>query len=91
MDAHVFTVTAAMIHRVVSRFMKVGLPLKADSINPITAVWSSLPEHEKQYQEAVIKAVIRINNTQQQEIIYTYNKNGQLINSVVHKHEISIA
>ena len=75
MDAHVFTVTALVI----------------DSIKPIPAVWSSLPEHEKQYQEAVIKAVIRINDTHQQEILYTYNKNGQLINSVVHKHEISIA
>jgi len=44
-----------------------------------------------EYQQTIIKAVIRINDTQQQEILYTYNKNGQLINSVVHKHEISIA
>lgn len=44
-----------------------------------------------EYQQTTIKAVIRINDTQQQEILYTYNKNGQLINSVVHKHEISIA
>lgn len=64
--------------------------MKLDSITHIPPLWSSLPEHEKQYQEAVIKAVIRINNTQQQEILYTYNKNGELINSVVHKHEIGI-
>jgi len=44
-----------------------------------------------EYQQTTIKTVIRINDTQQQEILYTYNKNGQLINSVVHKHEISIA
>ena len=44
-----------------------------------------------EYQQTTIKAVIRINDTQQQEILYTFNKNGQLINSVVHKHEISIA
>ena len=89
MDAHVYTVTAAMIHRVVSRFMKVGLPLKVDSIPPVSSLWAK--EYESQYQAAVIKAVIRINDTHQQEILYTYNKNGQLINSVVHKHEIGIA
>ena len=33
-----------------------------------------------EYQQTTIKTVIRINDTQQQEILYTYNKNGQLIN-----------
>jgi len=75
MDARVCTVTARVI----------------EPIKHIPAVWSSLPEHEKQYQEAVIKAVIRINDTHQQETLYTYNRRGQLINSVVHKHEIGIA
>jgi uncharacterized membrane protein len=63
--------------------------LVIDSIPPVQSTWAK--EYETQYQEAVIKAVIRINDTQQQEILYTYNKKGQLINSVVHKHEISIA
>ena len=75
MDARVCTVKARVI----------------EPIKHIQAIETTPAYHVEQSKEAVIKAVVRINDTHQQETLYTYNRRGQLISSVVHKHRIGIA
>jgi hypothetical protein len=40
------------------------------------------------YQQTVIKAVIKVNDQYEQETLYTYSKSGQLISTIVRKHDL---
>ena len=53
-------------------------------IRPITAVYSP-PYKNIEYQ----KTTIRIVNNQQIETVFTYNKYGNLIETVIKNHEIA--
>ena len=62
--------------------------MMSDAIPPVTAVRPTLPTeyfNKIEYDTRVIKATVRIQNDVQQETVYTYDKYGQLENSVVHK------
>ena len=63
--------------------------MKVDSIPPVQYLLHT--DFGDPYQSAIIKSVVRINDTFQQEIVYTYNRHGQLVESVTRKHEIGIA
>lgn len=42
-----------------------------------------------EYDTRVVKATVRINNDEQREIIYTYDKHGALLSSVVNAKTIA--
>ena len=48
------------------------------------------PDHfnKVEYNTRTVKAVVRVNDNVQTEVIHTYDKNGNLITSVVRSHDI---
>ena len=54
-------------------------------IRPIDAVYSQ-PYKNIEYQQTIV----RVTGNQQMETVYTYDKYGNLIETVVRKHEIGI-
>ena len=41
-----------------------------------------------EYDTRTVKAVVRVNDNIQTEVVYTYDKDGNLITSVVRSHDI---
>jgi hypothetical protein len=44
-----------------------------------------------EYRQQVVKTVVRVNDQVQSEIIYTYDKYGRLVESVVRSHDIGLS
>ena len=41
-----------------------------------------------EYQQSTVRAVIKVSNDTQMETVYTYDKNGRLLDTVMRKHDI---
>jgi hypothetical protein len=60
-----------------------------DEINATIPVHNPPPQQNSEYQQTVIKSVVKVRGDIQTEIVYTYDKNGKLIDSVIRYHDLA--
>ena len=58
-------------------------------ITPISPIWPQQFSNRVEYDTRTVKVTTKVSNDFQQETVYTYDKYGRLINSVVRKDTIA--
>ena len=58
-------------------------------ITPISPMWPQQFSNRVEYDKRTVKVTTKVNDDYQQETVYTYDKYGRLINSVVRKDTIA--
>ena len=58
-------------------------------ITPISPMWPQQFSNRVEYDTRTVKVTTKVSNDFQQETVYTYEKYGRLINSVVRKDTIA--
>ena len=58
-------------------------------ITPISPMWPQQFAQKMEYDLRTVKVTTKVSNDFQQETVYTYDKYGRLINSVVRKETIA--
>lgn len=58
-------------------------------ITPISPMWPQQFSNRIEYDTRTVKVTTKVNDDYQQETVYTYDKYGRLVNSVVRKDTIA--
>ena len=58
-------------------------------ITPISPMWPQQFSNRIEYDTRTVKVTMKVNDDYQQETVYTYDKYGRLVNSVVRKDMIA--
>lgn len=58
-------------------------------ITPISPMWPQQFSHRIEYDTRVVKVATKVGDDYQQETVYTYDKYGRLLSTVVRKDDIA--